>query len=413
MESKGKLASDELPANETPAYSGRRLIELDSLRGLAACSVAIYHLVLGWFSFRQPAGITSVLLKTLYPIYAGPEAVRLFFVLSGMVLAISFGYERQRQSYRSFLSKRVMRIYIPYLFALILAVLGASKWHGPIDHSAIKNCCWSDPVSPALVLQHVLFIGDYDFGQLNPVFWSLVHEMRISIIFPLLFMVVRRLTNRGAILLAGGCTLSSMLILRLLPQFVSPILPMSCVMTVHYLALFIMGILLARNLGGISMWYARQSNARRLALLLFSLVIYSFTGIVSQALFGSHLKLVIGLSDWGTAAGAAGIIVTCHSSLRARLFLHSKVPLFLGRISYSLYLIHIPILLALVFSLQQIGAAREIVIVPAYFLASLVAAYTFCVLIEEPFLRLGKHVGRAVGHNHQSWIWTRIAAIRG
>jgi peptidoglycan/LPS O-acetylase OafA/YrhL len=204
-----------------------------------------------------------------------------------------------------------------------------------------------------------------------------------------------------------------MLLLRLLPQFVSPILPMSCVMTVHYLALFIMGILLARNLGGISMWYARQSNARRLALLLFSLVIYSFTGIVSQALFGSHLKLVIGLSDWGTAAGAAGIIVTCHSSLRARLFLHSKVPLFLGRISYSLYLIHIPILLALVFSLQQIGAAREIVIVPAYFLASLVAAYAFCVLIEEPFLRLGKHVGRAVGHNHQSWIWTRIAAIRG
>jgi peptidoglycan/LPS O-acetylase OafA/YrhL len=369
--------------------------------------------MLGVLSFRQPVGFTSVLLKLLYPIYAGPEAVRLFFVLSGMVLAVSFGYQRQRQSYRAFLSKRVMRIYVPYLFALVLSVIGASTWHGPIEHSTVKNCCWSDPVSPTLVMQHILFLGDYDFGQLNPVFWSLVHEMRISIIFPLLFMVVRRLRNRHALLLAAACTLASMLILRFLPGLVSPILPMSLVMTLHYLALFIMGILLARNMGGISAWYAGRSISQRWSLLSLSLLIYSFTGVVSQALFGAHLKLVIGMSDWGTAGGAVGIIVTSHCSLRVRRFLHGATPLFLGRISYSLYLIHIPVLLALVLNLQQIGSVREVIVIPGYFLASIIGAYLFCVLIEEPFSRLGRQVGKVVSGNRHSWIWERLASTRG
>jgi len=369
--------------------------------------------MLGWLAFMHPTGLAAAVVKIMYPLYAGPEAVRLFFVLSGMVLAISFGYERQRQSYRTFLSKRILRIYAPYLIALALSVYGASVWHGPILNSEVKNCCWSDPVSPGLVIQHILFLGDYDFGQFNPVFWSLVHEMRISIIFPVLFMVVRRFSNRGALVLAAACTFLSMLILRLAPQVVSPILPMSWVMTLHYLALFIMGILLARNLEGISSWYAQLSNVKRLGLFGFCFIIYSFTGVAAQALLASHIKLVIGMSDWGTAAGAVGIIITCHCSLRVRQFMHGRVPLFLGRISYSLYLVHIPVLLLLVFSMQSMGALRQMVVIPAYFVSTLLAACLFCLIVEEPFTRLARQVGKAVGRNHRSWIWEHSPATRG
>lgn len=371
------------------AQSGRRLHELDSIRGLAAVAVAFYHFFLGWLGFGLPTGWRSAALKAMYPLYAGPEAVRLFFVLSGIVLALSYG---RGQSYGVFIGRRITRIYGPYLVALALTVMGASIWHGHIDHSALRDCCWSEPVSRRLVVQHILFLGDYDFGQLNPVFWSLVHEMRISIIFPLLYVAVSRLSNRGALALAAGCTLVSMTIMRFFMAWITPIAPMSLAMTVHYIAFFILGILVARNLSGIGEWYLGQGRGTRWALLLVSFVVYNFTALAANALLGPHTKLLIGVSDWGTALGALGLIVTVLFSVRVNTIFRSAVPVFLGGISYSLYLIHIPVLLALAFTLQKRFALSALMLLPLYSVTALVGAYLFCVAVEEPFTRLGRRL---------------------
>lgn len=369
------------------AQSGRRLHELDSIRGLAAVAVALFHFFLGWLGFGLPAGWRSTALKMIYPLYAGPEAVRLFFVLSGIVLALSYG---RGQSYGVFIGRRVTRIYGPYLVALALTVLAASIWHGHIEHSALKDCCWSEPVNRGLVVQHILFLGDYDFAQLNPVFWSLVHEMRISIIFPLLYVVVNRLSTRGALVLAACCTLVSMTIMRFFMAWITPIAPMSLAMTVHYIAFFILGILIAKNLSSVGEWYIKLGGGARWALLLVSFILYNFTALTATALLGPHTKLLIGVSDWGTALGALGLIVTVLFSVRVNKIFRSAVPVFLGKISYSLYLIHIPVLLALAFTLQKKFALSASMMLPVYSAVALVCAFVFCVAVEQPFTRLGR-----------------------
>lgn len=43
-------------------------------------------------------------------------------------------------------------------------------------------------------MQHILLIGKYNTDAYNSVIWSLVHEMRISIVFPLVLMICLRKT---------------------------------------------------------------------------------------------------------------------------------------------------------------------------------------------------------------------------
>ena len=45
------------------------------------------------------------------------------------------------------------------------------------------NRSWTIESSPSLIAQHILLVGKYNTDAYNGVIWSLVHEMRISIIF--------------------------------------------------------------------------------------------------------------------------------------------------------------------------------------------------------------------------------------
>jgi peptidoglycan/LPS O-acetylase OafA/YrhL len=126
-----------------------RYAELDSLRGIAALTVVFYHFRLMWlFSVQEHRW--SVVLN---PITCGHEAVLLFFLLSGFVLAIP-NLRGKGQPYPIYLLRRSLRIYAPYLFALLFAVAGASVWHGPLGHGYWAANTWSQPVSRHLVLAH-------------------------------------------------------------------------------------------------------------------------------------------------------------------------------------------------------------------------------------------------------------------
>jgi peptidoglycan/LPS O-acetylase OafA/YrhL len=168
-----------------------RLRELDSLRGLAASTVVLHHFGLMWPAWQAHFGpwrLGRFQIAPFYPLYAGHEAVMLFFVLSGLVLSLP--YLRGRgQPYPIYLARRVLRIYAPYLPALALSVCGAAIWHGSHDQGNFPVDFWSRPVDSGLVLQHIAFIGVYDSRQFDFVIWSLIYEMRISILFPVLTLL--------------------------------------------------------------------------------------------------------------------------------------------------------------------------------------------------------------------------------
>jgi peptidoglycan/LPS O-acetylase OafA/YrhL len=104
----------------------QRYVELDSLRGLAATTVVLSHL--------------AVVLPNLYVLekfkntpfqilWAGHEAVILFFLLSGFVLSLPF-YTNNQLVYRDYLIRRICRIYIPYIVSVFMAMILMTVFSG-------------------------------------------------------------------------------------------------------------------------------------------------------------------------------------------------------------------------------------------------------------------------------------------
>jgi peptidoglycan/LPS O-acetylase OafA/YrhL len=96
-------------------------------------------------------------------------------------------------------------------------------------------------------------------------------------------------------------------------------------------------------------------------------------------------------TDVLTAIGAAGLIILCQSP-RMSIGLRSRVARFFGRVSYSLYLVHGVVLLALLD--MFFGRLPKWSIGVLYGLVSVALSYLFCLGIEEPAHRLGKRWAR-------------------
>lgn len=383
--SSGSPSSEISPATDgssgppkPEAITRRRLPELDSLRGIAAVSVMLYHFFRLWetgdFSTIQKATI----LWPLRIVFLGDEAVLLFFLLSGFVLAMP-AIHGKAQPYGVFMTRRIFRIYIPYLTALVLAVLGASIFHGPLPLSAWSNATWSRPVDPGLVLQHILLLGHYDHTQFNTSFWSLIHVMRIALVFPFLCALTLRIKPRYSLGLAAAfCLISGLLDLRW-PRYHGAFL------TIQLLAFTVAGILLAKHKERIAACYRSVGRRAHIAFAGACISLYCYGSLLA----GAHSGLA---ADWLPAAGASGIIVVALNSSPARRALLARPIQFLGRISYSVYLLHGTILFALVHMLNP--RLPLFAILPLYLAITLLASAGFYSLVEMPAMNAGRRIGR-------------------
>ena len=98
----------------TDPSGSRRFHELDALRGLACVSVVFLHFHDMWTP-KDPHTLPhwkQVALILLAPFYSGHQAVILFFLLSGLVLALPYTRGKE-QSYPVYLARRIVRIYGP------------------------------------------------------------------------------------------------------------------------------------------------------------------------------------------------------------------------------------------------------------------------------------------------------------
>ena len=81
-----------------------RITYLDSIRGLSALSVVIYHVIQAHWGWHLWAKITCIFIN-------GSDAVSMFFVLSGLVLALQFKYLKTQKLTTSELRKYVLKEY--------------------------------------------------------------------------------------------------------------------------------------------------------------------------------------------------------------------------------------------------------------------------------------------------------------
>lgn len=308
-----------------------RIRSLDAARGIAAVIVLLWHVSLTVAgTAQQPSWLFATPLRVLV---AGPPAVILFFVLSGLVLTPSALLGRD---YIPYIISRFVRIWVPFAASIVIAViLCGLLGQDPLQHATgWFNYSWSDPVNTNLVLHHLLMTGAKD--TLNNPAWSLFHELRIAFILPL-FVVGLRLrpveTSVVSLLLlivaSWGISVADRFIIR------------SILASLQYASLFVAGSLIAIKSRNIISWIDSHSPLFIALAWIAGIILLCLPPF--QVGWISHPVSVLYLMM--EALGACIILSLCLSEVAAPSFLLGREASFLGKISYSLYLTHMLVLI--------------------------------------------------------------------
>lgn len=351
------------------------------MRGLAALAVVIVHAI------NVSTPIPKLLDYTpLHILWGGTEAVIFFFVLSGFVLSLPYFSDKQ-STYFSYMIKRVFRIYIPYVLAMLVAfILCEMTSKGGIAGLGIWfNEKWTNPITYDVVLQHVMLLGDFATTDFNPVIWSLVHEMRISLIFPLIVLMVSRLNWKKNISVAFALSAISFgeNLVNVEQQFGYRT---GFIDSLHFASMFIVGATLAKHKQDIAGLYGKLKRSHVTWLLASAVLLFTYSrGVLILPISGDALQVII---DWGTLVAVAIVMMIALSSKTAVKLLNHKYLLFNGKVSYSLYLWHAIVLFTMFNVLYGALPIWMIYIISLLVIAiTTVAAYYF---IEKPAMKLGK-----------------------
>ena len=376
-------------ATDTAPRSPRRVRELDAVRGLAAAVVVVGHTLVGFPDFASDTrgdGLTALNLLKYSPlgvVLSGFAAVMVFFVLSGYVLTLQTGGAGVRH-YGAFLIRRACRLWLPYIAAVGLAVLVALPFIGEHDPglSAWFNEAWQRQPDAGILFAHASLVGSFANGAYDPVLWSLVHEGRISLIFPLLAAAVIAQGAWRSLAAATALALGAWLATR------AGLSAGDLLKTLQYLLCFVVGIVLCTHrdaLVGRAEALSRRATAALWGLVLLALSYqawmptHAWPGPLEHVVHGEAIDVLV------CTAGAAGVIVLAQTGAARRLLLR-RVPQFLGRISYSLYLVHAVVILL---ALHLVGSFA--VIPPAVAVAVGLATLMHR-LVEAPAQRLGRRL---------------------
>jgi peptidoglycan/LPS O-acetylase OafA/YrhL len=363
---------------------------LDAVRGIAALVVLIYHCLLTlpiWSDVVLHGTYRTKLAAVLGrpPLslpWDGSAAVDVFFALSGFVLALMF-LRPDPPSYGAFVTKRICRIYLPYIAVVSIAMvlMTATAPHQTPELSEWFRYSWRGPVSIGLILDHALMLGRPKFNFVDNPIWSLVHEMRYSLLFPL----IMRLVNRFSWLPVLACSLvsSAAAIWAFSRIDYNP-----AVDSLQYAFLFVAGAVLAAHRDAVKSWFRKRSPALRLVLLIVSLLLLSRAGARSP------FALVRNLLIAGPEIGSVLLLSTVIGSARMHTALENKPLLWLGRISYSLYLSHVVLLMTLGNLLHRIVPISWILI--AMFPLALILADALYRFLERPSIGLGHRLANRI-----------------
>lgn len=379
----------ERPSSTRQAAS-TRLTSLDGLRGVAALVVMLHHLYLvATPALRSGGGsapgslywwVSETPLKILT---AGSEAVLVFFVLSGLVVALPV-LRTTGFSWAGFLTGRMARIYLPVWASLAIGT--ALIWLLPRDASAVTQGSWvgssnaTSTTAGTLLGQASLTIKSYGVDN---VLWSLRWELAFSVLLPVFVAIAILVRRRWALALGVAFTLSL-------------VGALTSIDALHYLPVFFAGTLMAVRLDAIREWTSRRIRRPHARLWGITLVVGSLFLILAHWLVRPIVPpgtLQGSLLTQLAVLGAAGLVLAAIGVPLLRRALESPTCQWLGRVSFSLYLIHVPILATLAFLL---GDDKWWLVALLTIPLALLAAWAFHRAIERPSHRLARRISEIV-----------------
>lgn len=324
-----------------------RIKELDAFRGLAALSVVLYH-------------YTAIYAKDFgadAPFYFsyGWLGVPFFFILSGFVITLTI--ERSSSAWH-FLKKRFLRLY-PTFWICILFTLGII-W---ITKSQSVHPMFDRPMVDIL-FNFTMFHELLNLHHVDAAYWSLLPELLFYLLmaFLLIMGIIKKiLWYNGALLLI--CSI----------HYFFPIPILGRLLDLNYVLLFMIGICFYR------IYTAQEKPAVYLHILIIANL------IVATALYKvvrPHLELHVLLIAFPLIVAMFYIFMYTKYTFLGK----SKFLIFLGFISYPLYLVHQLVgYIVMLFLDQYMGRSLSIIstTVIAILLATSIAYY-----LEPPVKRI-------------------------
>ena len=387
------------PADAAPGQAGRvKLAFLDGLRGLAALYVLLYHLT-------DTRHLPPAVAHGLSFLRFGHYAVAVFIVLSGYCLMLPVARSvdgRLRGGAWNYLKRRAIRILPPYYaalaFSLALVVLSHRATHSlgiVTDDSAYRLA-----MTPGSILSHLLLLHNWNKAWIETIdgpMWSVAIEWQIYFLFPLLLLPLWRRFGSLAAVAVG-------LLIGILPFVLLPPgrnFDWSCP---WYTGLFAMGM------AGASVGFSRDPRLVRLnarlpwgGLAVTALGLFLFLSLFVAK--GTYRLGILALPQhwWVDAlvgAGTACTLVFCARSahevasgsdarppLILRIF-ESRFAIWVGSFSYSLYLVHLPLIVKMESLVRRHFSPTKgfVVMLLIGIPISLAASYLFHLIFERPFM---------------------------
>lgn len=341
-----------MPQVEEGKFSTEGSVHLDALRGLAALVVVLGHTRSLFFSSTAAPQTTSAGLQTTSldavpqtsvvvsgqtaaiaepRITIGNEAVMIFFVLSGFLVGGSVlrSFRKNIWSWSDYLIKRLTRLWVVLIPALVLGLV--------VDHAGIRlfgsQSIYGSPAGQLIVVGDLLdrlrlqvFLGNLFFTQqvlvnnfgVNESLWSLAFEFWYYILFPLMMIVIvsRSKLSHRVLAVCGFAAIS---------YFIGPWI-------MEHFPVWILGALIA--------WLPLKLSermARRLALATAVVLVIAMPLV-------RKVPISIYKAEWVFAVLSACLIyLVKHMGQKRRPDWYSVVSGFFSRISYTLYLVHLPL----------------------------------------------------------------------
>jgi peptidoglycan/LPS O-acetylase OafA/YrhL len=315
-----------------------RLDFIQALRGIAALMVVLCHA--RWFLLGTPSQDLAEWL--LAP---GGAGVDIFFVISGFVMVYSTRKSTGTLQYTvEFLVKRFLKIWIPY------AAVGLIYFYSTRGASAftIPNLIWVAK-SLAFIPPDVTALFYYGSG-LTPVAWSLNYEFYFYLVLSvsLLFGSLRWLAF-------GLWMFFFVYIVPVYDRGFFSTLPMSSIdSTSAYLQMMTNPIII-EFIAGICVGFMYLSPLKFRSVAMSRIAIMFAIGLGAWA-WATHFRNVNSISYYGIFAVLIVLVLSIAS--KSKDIQVPKCLIWLGNISYSLYLVHLLVNHELAMLLQKFGMGQ-------------------------------------------------------
>ncbi len=305
---------------ETTPRQREFIVALESLRGIAALSVALYHSfhlipVLGVRVYEHrlwdvPSG-QALLIRLIMVLFNGSAAVSLFFVLSGFVLALSLRRDKRALPVKgwAFLLRRFIRIY-PSLAINILLIFVAIAVIGPYLPGL------SLPQFSALQLRDNLLLQDF---PINGATWSLMIEL---VAIPFIFFGFCFSERRG---LKGLLALTLVAIVAIFAKVF-----LFHLLVDEFVFMFFGGMVVAE------LWMEQTSLDWRTTIRMIAIAVPVL--LFARSILGQGSKYSELVEGCAATVFVAAVVLGPRFALHD--ILETRTLRFLGRISYSFYLYH-------------------------------------------------------------------------